>query len=96
MTEEARKRADGYFARGQQHLKDGDIASARLFFQRAAEVGLAEAALAMGATFDADELQRLKAQGTRADAAEARRWYERASELGNAEAGTRLKRLGAR
>lgn len=96
LTEEARKRAEGYHARGQQHLKDGDIASARLFFQRAAEVGLAEAALAMGATFDTPELQKLKAQGIRADAAEARRWYERASELGSAEAAERLKRLGAR
>lgn len=96
LSDEARKRAEGYLTRGQTHLKNGDIASARLFFQRAAEVGLAEAALAMGDTYDAIELQSIKAQGTRPDPAEARRWYERAAELGSAEAGERLKRVGAR
>ena len=77
-------------------MDNGDIASARLFFQRAADEGLADAALAMGATFDPGELTKLKAHGLRADAGEARRWYERAAELGSGEAIDRLKRLGAR
>lgn len=90
------KRAQGYLARGLGHLKDSDIASARLFFQRAAEDGLADGALAMGGTFDPGELARLRAPSIKPDLAEAKRWYERAAELGSGEALDRLKRLGAR
>jgi len=93
---EAIKRAQGYLARGLGHLKDSDIASARLFFQRAAEDGLADGALAMGGTFDPDELARLRAPSIKPDLAETKRWYERAAELGSGEALDRLKRLGAR
>ncbi|MFM9938021.1 MAG: hypothetical protein ACKVP7_00830 [Hyphomicrobiaceae bacterium] len=96
QSPESVKRAQGYLDRGLTLLKEGDIASARLFLQRAAEEGLAAAALAMGATFDAAELAQLRAHGIRPDPAEARRWYERASELGSREASERLKRLGAR
>ena len=93
---QARERAQQLLARGVTVLQTGDIASARLFFERAAEAGLAEAALAMGATYDAGELAKIRAHGIRPDAAEARRWYERAGELGSGDAVQRLKRLGAR
>ncbi len=93
---EAAKRAQTYVSRGQTHLKDGDIASARLFLQRAAEDGLAEAALVMGGTFDPNEIAKMRAVSIKPDLAEARRWYERAAELGSGEAIDRLKRLGAR
>ncbi len=90
------KRAQGYLDRGLTLMKGGDIASARLFLQRAAEEGLAAAALALGATFDAVELSQMRAHGIRPDPAEARRWYERAAELGSGEAVQRLKRVEAR
>lgn len=91
-----RDRAADFLARGRKLLASGDIASARLFFRRAADAGLADGALAMGDTFDPLELNRLNAIGIRPDPDEARRWYERARELGaGTTADRRLERLGA-
>jgi hypothetical protein len=94
MTPEDRERAQRLFKRGQDELSEANLSSARLFFERAADAGLAEAALALGATYDSAELQRLNIRGAHADAKEARRWYERAAQLGAPEAGQRLQRLG--
>jgi hypothetical protein len=97
LSPEVRERARGLLQRGQTLLAAGDIASARLFLRRAAEAGLAEAALAMGDTFEPGQLIRLKAIGIRPDPDEARRWYEMARDLGDGEAARkRLERLGAR
>ena len=71
------------------------LRGARLFYERAADAGLAQAAMSLAATFDADELAKLQVRGIQADAKEARRWYERARQLGAAEAEQRLRRLGA-
>ncbi len=93
----ARSRAEGHLNRGRSLLQSGDIASARLFFRRAADAGLAEAALAMGDTFDPVELDRLRAVGVQPDPAEARLWYEKARTLGaGTPADRRLERLGRR
>jgi TPR repeat protein len=67
-----------------------------MFFQRAAEAGLAAGAIKMAATFDPAELARLDVVGVAPDRAEARRWYERARELGAPEAEDRLARIGRR
>jgi len=92
-----RERAEGFLARGRTLLASGNIASARLFFRRAADAGLADGALAMGDTFDPIELSRLHAISIHADPAEARRWYEKARELGaGSVADRRLDRLSAR
>jgi len=91
---EAKAGAEKLVAQGERHLDQGNIGAARLFFQRAAEVGLALAAIKLAATFDPAELARLQAQGVRPDRDEARRWYERARELGAPEADERLARLG--
>jgi hypothetical protein len=97
LTPAARERTEGFLARGRKLLDEGNISSARLFFRRAADEGLAEGALALGATFDPAELDRLRAVGTRPDPAEARRWYEKARELGAGPAADRrLERLGSR
>jgi TPR repeat protein len=82
-------------ARGQEYLASGNVAAARDFFERAAEIGLAAAALRLAATYDPVELRRVQAQGIVADPAMARRWYLRARELGALEAVERLARLGA-
>jgi TPR repeat protein len=79
--------------RGQDFLKIGDIAAARLVLRRAANAGNAPAALALGATFDQAMLTELGVLGFTADEAEARAWYQRAHELGSAEASRRLDRL---
>jgi hypothetical protein len=91
-----RERAGKLLGVGDRHLEQGNISAARMFFQRAAEAGLAAGAIKMAATFDPVELERLgvKVQGTIADRAEARKWYERARTLGSPEAEERLARIG--
>jgi TPR repeat protein len=67
-----------------------------MFFQRAAESGLPQGALALGGTYDPEELAKLKVIGLRPDHDAARKWYEKARELGSSEAAGRLQRLGTR
>ena len=94
LPAEEQARAERLVTQGDRHLEQGNIGAARLFFQRAAEAGLALGAIRLAATFDPSELARLQAQGVRPDREEARRWYERARELGAPEAEERLARLG--
>ena len=94
LTPEDKGRAERLLARGEEHLSGGNVAAARDFFERAADAGLATAAIRLAATYDPVELRRAQAQGIVADAAIARRWYERARELGAPEAVERLARLG--
>ena len=80
--------------RGQDFLKDGDLASARLLLRRAVAAGSANAALTLGATFDPLVIQQLGAAiGAEPDTAQAREWYEKAVEFGSAEAPRRLQQL---
>jgi hypothetical protein len=81
--------------RGNEFIANGDLAAARLLLRRAAEAGSAEAALAVGATFDPVVMQRLGAIGTTPDIAQARQWYQRAAELGSNAALQRLAGLDA-
>lgn len=96
VTPQEKERAQRLMAKGDEQLASGDVASARLLYERAADAGHAPAAMALAATFDAVELERLKVVGIPADATAARRWYERARELGATGAEERLRRLGAR
>ena len=79
--------------RGKALLMSGDIVSARLLLRRAADAGNAEAALALGATFDPLIIRRLGAIGMRPDIAQAKQWYQRAAELGSASAESQLAKL---
>jgi hypothetical protein len=81
--------------RGKDAFSTGDLASARLLLRRAAEAGSAEAALALGATFDPVVLRRLGAIGAAPDAAQARQWYQRAVALGSTTASQPLATLEA-
>ena len=92
---EQRERALRLVKRGDEQLAEGGIAQARLLYERAAEAGLAQGAMALAATYDAAELSRLGVRGLQPDRAVAMRWYERARQLGAAEAEQRLRRLGA-
>ena len=76
--------------RGRDFVTNGDLISARLLLRRAAEAGSAEAALALGETFDPLVFQRLHVIGIEPDAASAQKWYQRAAELGSAAASQRL------
>jgi TPR repeat protein len=79
--------------RGKDDLTNGDISSARLLLRRAAEAGSAEAALALGSTFDPAVVQRLGAIGVRVDRAKAREWYQKAAALGSKLASPQLGNL---
>jgi hypothetical protein len=80
-------------ARGDAFLQVRDIASARLFYERAADEGDAAAATRMGETFDPAFLARAGIRGTGVDQRQALSWYRRARDLGDAEAARLLKTL---
>jgi hypothetical protein len=94
LSGEAHERALRLLKRGDEQLAEGGIAQARLLYERAADAGLALGAMAMAATYDTLELQRLGVRGLTPDPEAARRWYERALLLGAPEAEQRLRRLG--
>jgi TPR repeat protein len=79
--------------RGEDFVKKGDIASARIALRRAADAGNAQASLALGRTFDPAFLSEQGVLGFGADVTQARAWYEKAIQLGSAEASRRLARL---
>lgn len=79
--------------RGDSLIAKGDVASARLFYERAAEGGEGQAALRLGESYDPAFLARVHLSGVRGDALAAARWYRRARELGAGEAETLLQTL---
>lgn len=80
-------------ARGDTLLSAGDVASARLFYERAADAGGGVAAIRLGETFDPLFLGRVHLGGVRGDPAAASFWYRRARDLGATDAVVLLKAL---
>ena len=80
-------------ARGDTLLSVGDVASARLFYERAADAGGGLAAIRLGETFDPLFLDRVHLSGVRGDPAAASFWYHRARDLGATDAEVLLKAL---
>ena len=78
---------------GDRHIAQGNIAIARQYYIRAANLGLAIAAMKVAETQDPNELARWNVRGLKPDPAEAKRWYQRALELKASEAEARLRRL---
>jgi TPR repeat protein len=81
---------------GDTLLRNGDVASARLFYERAAGAGDARAALRLGATFDPEFLARLGLGKLQANPAEAQSWYSRARDLGIVDAKRQINSLETR
>jgi TPR repeat protein len=79
----SRAEIDRMVAKAEEVLKTRDLATARLYFRRAADAGDARGALGMARSFDSKVLQELRLFSVRADASEAARWYARARELGH-------------
>ncbi len=79
--------------RGGELLASGDIASARRFFERAAEGGDPAAALGLGKSYDPLFLAKIRSRGITGDPAKAAEWYRRAAASGSAEAAALLARL---
>jgi hypothetical protein len=73
-------------SRGDMLFGIGDIASARLFYERAVETGNTQAAIRLGETFDPLFLSRSGLRGVSGDPRQALKWYTRARELGSREA----------
>jgi hypothetical protein len=79
------KRADMLVGRG-------DLAAARLFYERAVDAGDATAAIYLGTTYDPSFLSRARLGKTvRGDLGTAAYWYRRARDLGSGEAEALLK-----
>ena len=86
-------RIDDLIKHGQKMVEVGYLAGARAYFKRAVEAGSGEAAVLLGATYDAAFLEKMGAQGIKPDLKEARSWYERAKQLGVADADAKLAEL---
>ncbi len=71
----------------------GYFAGARAYFKRAAEAGSGQAALLLGATYDQAFIDKIGAQGIKADPKEASAWYERAKQLGVEDGDAKLAEL---
>jgi hypothetical protein len=80
-------------ARGDALFRSGDLAAARLFYQRAADAGDGQAAIRLGETFDPVFLEHAQLREARGDLELALSWYRRARDLGATEAGLLLRSL---
>jgi hypothetical protein len=78
---------------GQALTCGGKILAARLVLKKAADADSAEAALALGVTYDPFELQNLGVRDVLPDEDAARYWYQKAKDLGSTEARIRINRL---
>ncbi len=80
---------------GNDFLRLGDLASARLFFELAFDYGSSEAAMLVGKTHDPNYLDEIGALGAGGDRTKAVEWYRRAVQAGESRAMTPLKDLEA-
>jgi hypothetical protein len=79
--------------RAKSFLTSGDLMSARLLLERAAEMQVADAALILAQTYDPDVLGTADVRNTTPEPAKARAWYQKAAQLGSADAQRRLAQL---
>jgi hypothetical protein len=89
-------RIDELMAHGHKMIEVGYLAGARGYYRRAADAGSAEAAFALGTTYDPAFIKEIGAQGIKPDLAQARQWYERAEDLGDKDAHAKLLELDSR
>jgi hypothetical protein len=78
---------------GEKFMAAGDIVTARMIFERAAQSEDATAALALGAAYDPLVLSKLGVLGMQSSLEKARVWYAKAQSLGSTQAIARLKAL---
>jgi hypothetical protein len=79
--------------RAKGFLTSGDLMSARLLLERAAELQNADAALLLAQTYDPEVLGTSDVRNTTPEPAQARAWYQKAAQLGSADAQRRLAQL---
>jgi hypothetical protein len=78
---------------GDRFLALGDVVSARLYYERAADAGDGQAALRLGMTFDPEFLLFARVSAVYGATDQAAAWYRRANLLGDTQAAILLKRL---
>jgi hypothetical protein len=83
-------------ARGDWLFATGDVAPARVLYERAADAGEAQAAMKLGETFDPVFLDHSHLRGLHGDPGTAVFWYRRARDLGDTGVASRLERLEAK
>lgn len=83
----------GMMSRAKSLMAIGDITSARLLLQRAAEAQDANAAFMLGQTYDPAILGSQDIRSITPDPAIARNWYQKAAQLGSADAQQRLAQM---
>jgi len=81
------------FNRAKGLLAAGDIPSARLLLERAADAQEPGAALMLARTYDPDVLGTQDARNIIPDPAMARAWYQKAAQFGSADARRRLAQI---
>ena len=92
-------RADGllFLDQGDRLFVTGNLASARLFYEHAANAGSGQAALRLGETYDPAFLKRIQwLRSVQGDAEAAMSWYRRARELGVSDADILLQSMQAK
>jgi TPR repeat protein len=87
--------AGSFHSRGDALLAVKDISGARKFYEYAANLGDASAAMALARTFDPDYLSGLGVMGLQPNSERAVTWYRKAAALGNQDAEHRLQAMGA-
>jgi hypothetical protein len=83
--------AGALLTRADAAIAAGDIAAARMLYERAAALGSFRAAIAVAKTYDSDFLRQVSAHGVAADPVLATAWYRKAALLGDKEASARLR-----
>ena len=82
-----------YMRKGDELFELSDLASARLYYETAANAGHPAAMVAVGKTYDPLVVRSLAIRGTHADPLKAAEWYQKAFQAGAAEAAERLEAL---
>src|SRR5580704_18495952 len=83
--------ASALMGRGQDFLRTGDIAAARILFGRLAAAGIADGTFALAETYDVSYLAAHKVLGVVGDESKARAFYQQAAQLGSVEAAHMLE-----
>ena len=81
-------------SRGDAMLALHDLSAARRYYELAANAGSADAALALGRTYDPTSLVRSGSVSAQSNGVLAAEWYRKAASLGSTEAGASLRNLG--